>query len=1341
MTDVISNVNSDAAIQASSTDATIAYYDIEHNKIVIPNSEAKSFNDTTVTITIWQEANVRFAASGEKTIKVTVKKYDNALSCDWNSWNKNLKFDEGVYVHFSSNNTTAVNAPIVVSQILGDSIATYYGAQNAIYASCSIGQAKWEVSQAENYKYKSAMTKTLTVNVNTVTMPTDCYVLNETAEHELHTISTGDAMELSAPGKDLYFDAKRDATSANYFFIEYSTNGSQFKELGGEVELGLSYETYGPYELPEGTTHIRFKTTTGATWVKYYKNVRVTRRTAFDLEDKVGAHVDTLNMPLNIVSVDPFNINSSKKSFYLNYNTCADEIHVVSNHPYYAVKVADKTFSASATNGVGRREIEITYTCAEADSSSAVISVYTQYEHRTITINGRTDKGTQEIIWKEPDFVNDTVSLPVGYTGTAARTSSKLPLKYSIEQGEDSVIRIAEDKYSFEVIGLGTAHLTVTQEGTETLYPVTGTRVINTTTKKLQAIRWFQDLANSLFEGDTIRLKAEVYVMNTRTGAYEKNAVRTDSIRYTCPENNGKIVILGKDSLRVIGTGETTLTASVSGDDFYEEAASITMLINIHSLSDTCQSKLLIDSKKEYTFEPSIDWGFSGSNLTKAEYGDTILINQAVGKPDKLSFEHCGEAFTLGKEYYQGHVKAQQHIRGAWVDVPGSRIAPTKGVWNELKDVQLDEDADAILIMREENAYGTHYVKGVKVTMLPYLRADKDFYISAEAGSTVDTTITVEYANAKAALTAKTGRKENDTLSVRTSIFYPNCGTIGTYNWPLRFNSDKVGAWMDSITIKDSGSNDSIVVYVHANVTPGAVYIYENGTGGIWGDTVSWNHGTFLPTADDHVVIKSDVVIPSDTIVYVKSLAVEGTATISVRGKLIVMESTPDEANSNYGNIHVAERGSLDLSHITEGGVKINNFILDAKLGETNGNSTSASSSGQISNESKLIVNGNAYFQLTLDPSGRNTLGWYDFVLPFAVDVIGGISIAGDEDAEMRFNENYAVMDYSEAKRAVNGKCWNKFRGTMEPGRVYTITLDETNPNWNTVIFKKKEGASFTGDRSYTTTVSAGDSQDKGWNGFGNGTLHHAELNVPEGTLIQMYDHKNRCYQPREAKDYTIPVGLSFFMQFDAVQTITLDPAEGNSQFRAPAREPRQVSKFRLALKEEGAEYAADNLWVSANEEATGEYVIGKDVLKMGTINESQVARMWSVRNDVTLCSNEMPMRSNKANCDLGLYAPQAGTYSIEIEAAPADATLYLTYNNRVIWNLSMSPYEIEFNQGTTEGYGLRIVADTQTPTDIENVNSFNSEDGVRKVIIDDKIYLVTPDGKMYDVIGKSVKY
>ena len=470
----------------------------------------------------------------------------------------------------------------------------------------------------------------------------------------------------------------------------------------------------------------------------------------------------------------------------------------------------------------------------------------------------------------------------------------------------------------------------------------------------------------------------------------------------------------------------------------------------------------------------------------------------------------------------------------------------------------------------------------------------------------------------------------------------------------------------------------------------------------------------------------------------VNSLTINEGVTVTVANGATLSIGDGDSYRTTAGNLHVENGGNVILHN---GQLNVNDFILDAELGSINENTSTPSASGQVMGEQKLNVSGDAYFRLTLDPlSGRNTLGWYDFVLPFEVDVIGGISMEGD-DTPLVFDVNYAVMNYTEAKRAQNGKDWNKYRGTMEPGRIYTIGVDD-DYDWNTVIFKKKAGAAVTGDRSFTTEYSglAADDKDNGWNGFGNGTLHHTELNVPDGTYVQIYDHANRCYRPHLAKDYSLAVGASFFMQVDGVETISLLTIDNkNHGFLAPARTDRNVEKFQLALQAEGAANVADQLWVSASEEATGKYVIGRDLLKMGNPTESKVARMWSTRNDTRLCVNEMTLSNGVANCEISLFAPETKEYTLSVEAAPEEATLYLTYNNRVIWNLSYAPYVFDLSKGTTEGYGLRLVAEApQMHTDIDETGA--DAQGVKKVMIDNVLYLVTPQGAMYDINGKIIK-
>ena len=83
---------------------------------------------------------------------------------------------------------------------------------------------------------------------------------------------------------------------------------------------------------------------------------------------------------------------------------------------------------------------------------------------------------------------------------------------------------------------------------------------------------------------------------------------------------------------------------------------------------------------------------------------------------------------------------------------------------------------------------------------------------------------------------------------------------------------------------------------------------------------------------------------------------------------------------------------------------------------------------------------------------------------------------------------------------------------------------------------------------------------------------------------------------------------------------------------------------------------------------------------------------------------------------------------------------LYLTYEGTPIWNLSYSPYVFDLAKGKTEGYGLRIYAQesSQITTGVEEVDG--GKDACTKVVIDQTMYIITPDGAMYSVTGKKIK-
>lgn len=531
------------------------------------------------------------------------------------------------------------------------------------------------------------------------------------------------------------------------------------------------------------------------------------------------------------------------------------------------------------------------------------------------------------------------------------------------------------------------------------------------------------------------------------------------------------------------------------------------------------------------------------------------------------------------------------------------------------------------------------------------------------------------------------------------------------------------------------GTNYLAPEAITINVTIGAApstntFTNEKGDGN-WYDPANWQSGS-VPSSDPDIFVTGDLVIDED--ITVGDLTIESTGSVAViSGGTLTVNGTSED-RTEYGDVHVMSDGALALGNSAD--LQVRDFTLDASLG----NSSNAATSGQVSGDVNLHINRDAYFQMSFDPRGYITLGWYDMTVPFEVEVLNGVY--DNYMNKLTNGVDYLVMSYDEVKRASSGNGWALFNGTMQPGRIYTITLDDAK-TWNTFIFKKKSGSNLLSNGSCTAQYSSiGEAKDRGWNGLGNGTLQHRELAGLSGRKVQVYNFQEKIYEAFDADEKAYAVGTAFFVQADAnMSTIDLTTTDGTKALRAPQYASRALDEFRLTLTAEGEDRYTDRMWVSASEEATGEYVIGHDLLKMGTPKDAKVAQMWTVNNDLRLCDIEMPLMDDKAQCPISFFAPQAQTYEIAVDQAPEDATLYLTYNDRIIWSLSASPYTIDLAKGMTEGYGLRIVARHNAPSVATGMDELNvDQDGNRKVLIDNMLYIITPEGAMYSVTGEKVK-
>lgn len=541
------------------------------------------------------------------------------------------------------------------------------------------------------------------------------------------------------------------------------------------------------------------------------------------------------------------------------------------------------------------------------------------------------------------------------------------------------------------------------------------------------------------------------------------------------------------------------------------------------------------------------------------------------------------------------------------------------------------------------------------------------------------------------------------------------------------------------------GTNYLAPEAITINVTIGAApstntFTNEKGDGN-WYDPANWQSGS-VPSSDPDIFVTGDLVIDED--ITVGDLTIESTGSVAViSGGTLTVKGTSED-RTEYGDVHVMSDGALALGNNAD--LQVRDFTLDAKLaGKNNSDVKEAAASGQVENQNKMTINGDAYFQMTFDPKGKISFGWYDFVVPFPVNVLNGIFRAGDLSNHLVSGVDFLIREYSESRCSNKQNAWTNFNGTMQPGRVYTVTFNY-DPNFDQNVFVFKNASSVIGaPETFATQYSegSGDTDDYGWNGLGNGMLQHGYI-TGSFAHMQVYNHAENKYDLLTGKNPTFAIGTSFFVQVDhTTPTMTWHAAAANEDhpLYAPKRDNFEVEEFMLSLRNEDQVDASDHFFISASEEATEAYVIGRDLRKMGTPTAAKAAQMWATKGGKTLCDIETRMENDQASSDLNFFAPEAQTYTLSVEESPEDATLYLTYNDRIIWSLSASPYTIDLAKGMTEGYGLRIVARHHSPSVATGMDELNvDEDGNRKVLIDNMLYIITPEGAMYSVMGEKVK-
>lgn len=420
------STNSNATINTSTTNGSLAYYDAAQNKIFIPNSNNQSFDSKVVTLKVWQEATDVYTASAEKTLTLTVLKYDNDISISGFD-NKAHEIKTDWYdneLTLTASNTDYTHFPIYNERTQGDDTQASFGRQEGttdnwvVYTGQNTGVVEWRLWQDENYKYKAGET---TFMVNVINNPNcTCNLVDMSWNKDNPTVSTvGNKgyIDFGGIGETLSFELDRNLAAGNAARYRLWTNDSwSGYESAMDSSVIGGYTQIGPIALGTGknnTTAVEFAK--GSNWITglntddpYINNIKVTRKRWMKILRDSKTEITSLPIMERDVDADP-----KDAIFYVDFSTCDTIVKVTSDcdHITFGNNLNRDTIAYNtatvATRGFNDLvAVPVYYYSDVAEEKTVTITIYTEYENKTITVKVKTVgfifEGGNGDDWTEP---------------------------------------------------------------------------------------------------------------------------------------------------------------------------------------------------------------------------------------------------------------------------------------------------------------------------------------------------------------------------------------------------------------------------------------------------------------------------------------------------------------------------------------------------------------------------------------------------------------------------------------------------------------------------------------------------------------------------------------------------------------------------------------------------------------------------------------------------------------------------------------------------------------------------------------------------------------------------
>ena len=301
---------------------------------------------------------------------------------------------------------------------------------------------------------------------------TTSYVLkNEGTTYELNTIETGPTFELNGPGATLTFEACKTLASVNGLYVETSPNGSSWAE---STEIGVNSNSltgtkkWGSitFKIPNtDIRYIRFKTKTGATLTKYYRNIKVTRATTLS--------TSTTSLDMGSVNIG----NAVSKTVNVDYNNTTYNQTLTGSCTNTAFTVTSRSMGEYGT----ATPVTINFSPTTAGTLTETVTLSMAGKTVTFTVTGTALATYNFSAQASPNNAN---------YGSASASVEKQSITSANKAESTTATFNATPNEGYEFVGWGTTENATTYESTANPYQPTLSHSAHatTTTTKLYAI-------------------------------------------------------------------------------------------------------------------------------------------------------------------------------------------------------------------------------------------------------------------------------------------------------------------------------------------------------------------------------------------------------------------------------------------------------------------------------------------------------------------------------------------------------------------------------------------------------------------------------------------------------------------------------------------------------------------------------------------------------------------------------------------------------------------------------------------------------------------------------------